>query len=180
MSSKKDLILTIIPIFDQYNMLTNKHFDFIHFKSCLLKNIVYYEDVPVYTFPKDSYLKVSDILKLAYFDCWLVGFIEAEGCFSTYVDKKLYQASSFDISQTNALEVILAIKEKLNIKANPFLYNSNYKLKTKSIRGVQNVVNFLKQTPAKLKGNKRSHYLKWLHCIRANPRYKQINVPFKY
>ena len=179
-SSKKDLILNIIPIFDKYNMLTNKHFDFIHFKSCLLKNIVYYADVPLYTRPKDSYLKVSHILKVGYFDCWFVGFIEAEGCFTSYVDKKLYQTVSFEISQTNALEIILAIKKRLNIKPNPYLYNSNYKLKITSTRGVQNVLKFLKQTPAKLKGNKRSQYLKWLHCIRANPRFKHINVPFKY
>jgi ubiquinol-cytochrome c reductase cytochrome b subunit len=40
-SSKKDLINVIIPIFDKYKMLTNKHFDFIYFKSCLLSNYIY-------------------------------------------------------------------------------------------------------------------------------------------
>jgi LAGLIDADG endonuclease len=179
-ASKTDLILTIIPIFDKYNMLTNKHFDFIHFKSCLLSNIVYYRDIPVYTRPKDSFLKVEEILKVLYFDCWLVGFIEAESSFTTYIEKEHYETSSFEISQTNALEVIIAIKKRLSISANAYLYESNYKLQTTSTRGIQNVINFLKQTPAKLKGYKRAQYLKWLHSIRANPKYINVNVPFKY
>ena len=179
-SSKTDLISIVIPIFDKYNMLTNKHFDFIHFKSCLLNNIIYYEDVPLYTRPKNPFLKVEEILKLLYFDCWLIGFIEAESSFSTYNERQCYETSSFEISQSNQLEILLAIKKRLNINANPFLYESNYKLKTTSIRGIQNVINFLKQTPAKLKGYKRAQYLKWLHSIRANPKYESVNVPFKY
>nr|QJS52070.1 putative LAGLIDADG homing endonuclease [Stigeoclonium helveticum] len=179
-SSKTDLISIIIPIFDKYNMLTNKHYDFIHFKSCLLNNIVYYQDVPLYTRPIDSFLKTEEILKVLYFDCWLVGFIEAEGCFSTYVEKQIYETASFEISQTNGLEIMLAIKKRLGISANPYLYESNYKLKTTSIRSIQNVIHFLKQTPAKLKGYKRAQYLKWWHSIRANPKYINVNVPFKY
>lgn len=189
-SSKTDLISIIVPIFDKYKMLTNKHFDFIHFKYCLLNNIVYYQDVPLYTRPKDPFLKVEEILKVLYFDCWLVGFIEAESSFTTYITQKAYEktlkgeipalVASFEISQTNALDIIIAIQKRLNITANPFLYKSNYKLKTTSIRGIQNVINFLKQTPAKLKGYKRAQYLKWLHSIRAEQRYINVNVPFKY
>lgn len=68
-ASKIDLILIIIPIFEKYYMLTNKHYDFINFKSCLFNNIVYYRDVPLYTRPIGSFLKVEHILKVAYFDC---------------------------------------------------------------------------------------------------------------
>jgi hypothetical protein len=179
-SSKTDLISIIIPIFDKYNMLTNKHFDFMHFKSCLLNNIVYYQDVPLYTRPKDPFLKVEEILKLLYIDCWLIGFIESKSSFSIYNERQFYQTLSFEINQTNELEILLAIKKRLSINANPYLYKANYNLKTTSIRGIQNVINFLKQTPAKLKGYKRAQYLKWLHSIRANSKYESVNVPFKY
>jgi len=67
------------PIFDKYNMLTAKHFDFIYFKSCLLSNKLYFSDISYYTRPKNNFLKIKEILDRPYFDCWLVGFIEAEG-----------------------------------------------------------------------------------------------------
>ncbi len=186
-SSKPNLIRIIVPIFDKYNMLTSKHFDFIHFKYCLLNNIVYFVDVPRYTRPSDLPVTVKDILCVPYFDCWLVGFIEAKASFTAYsVTRERYATTThtieFVIQLNLGLLILTAIKERLSIRANPFLSEYNYKLKTTSTRGIQNIINFLKQTPVKLKGYKRAQYLKWLHSLRTNPNYnrRSVNVPKLY
>ena len=58
--------------------------------------------------------KISPLFAVtpSYFKEWLAGFIEAEGCFSKYklTPTSLYNTVSFDISQTNQLEIIKAIK----------------------------------------------------------------------
>jgi hypothetical protein len=84
-SSKTQLKEIILPIFDKYPMLTSKYFDYIYFRSNLLKNILYFADLSNYERPlKTPFLNINDLLMVFYFDCWLVGFIEAEGCFCTY------------------------------------------------------------------------------------------------
>jgi hypothetical protein len=40
-------------------------------------------------------------------------------------------------------------------------------------------LNFLNQTPAKLKGYKRLQYLKWLQDISINPKYINVIIPGK-
>ena len=181
-SSKTHLIEIIIPIFDKYPMLTSKHYDYINFRSNLFNNITKYERLQFYTRPnKTPYNSIKDILNLNYFDNWLVGFIEAESCFSIYKATKDNDfTASFDISQTNGEQIILAIKERLSITSNPFLYLNNYKLKTTSKRGIQNILIFLKSTPAKLKGYKRIQYISWLHGLRKIKRYNTLNIPSTY
>jgi ubiquinol-cytochrome c reductase cytochrome b subunit len=101
----------IIPIFDKYPMLTAKHWDYINFRNNLLENIILYNDLKPYNRPNlTPFESVEKILALTYFNDWLVGFIEAEGCFTVY--KPFYSSCnivSFEIRQTNGFQVISAI-----------------------------------------------------------------------
>ena len=80
----------IIPIFDKYPMFSNKQYDYLRFKDALLSGIIYSDDLPLYS--KSKYYKnsIESILSASYFSPWLVGFIEAEGCFSIYKLNKNY------------------------------------------------------------------------------------------
>jgi hypothetical protein len=79
-----------------------------------------------------------------YLDDWLVGFIEAESCFSTYTALgETNPTSSFEISKTQGEQVILAIRKRLSIKPLPN-GGDQYQFSTSSKWGLQLVViNFL-------------------------------------
>jgi ubiquinol-cytochrome c reductase cytochrome b subunit len=183
-SSKPILVEHILPIFNQYAMLTSKYYDYLYFRECLLKNIVYFDELPSYERPNQTpYSLIKEILALPYFDNWLIGFIEAEGSFCFYnVTGETYMTASFGISQKNGLQIITVIKKKLGLNSNPFLNKKTdcYSINTTSSRGIQNVINFLKHTTVKLKGNKKAQYLSWLHHIRKNYKYAQVKIPFNY
>ena len=181
-SSKYNLKNIILPIFDKYGLLTSKQYDYLYFKSCLLQNITFYEHLPIYE-RYTLFNSTQDILNLYYFDAWLVGFMEAESYFSTFqVTGESNKIAKFGISQTNGIQIITAIKERLSLNSNPFINQKTNccVIDTSSVRGVQNVINFLKKTPVKLKGNKRGQFLKWLHELRVNSRYRNINIPNHY
>ena len=102
---KKDhLINFVLPIFDKYPLFSNKQHDYLRLKFVLLSNIVLHKDIADYTRPTEPLNSIESILNAAYFSAWLVGFIEAEGCFSVYKLGKDndYFIASFDISQTDA------------------------------------------------------------------------------
>lgn len=86
------------------------------------------------------------------------------------------------MSQKHGLQIMLAIKKRLKLTPNPFLKEAelSYSICTTSTRGIQNVIDFLRHTPAKFKGYKRAQYLKWLHEVRVNVKYMNVNVPMKY
>jgi LAGLIDADG endonuclease len=175
----------IIPIFDKYSMLTNKQFDYLRFREALLNDIIFYDHLPKYSRPKISLNSVDTILSKSYFSSWLVGFIEAEACFSVYKSKINYENSyvgSFDIAQTKSFEIIEAIKSLLNISVGIYKDNTNsFKLKTTSVRNIENIITFLKNNPIRLLGNKRLQYLLFLKKLRKIPKYSnKINIPNNY
>lgn len=88
--NKNHLKNIIIPIFDKYPILTNKHYDYLYFKDNLLKDIKYYNDLSYYLRPIKPFNTLEDILNKNYFSSWLIGFFEAESCFSIYkpINKK--------------------------------------------------------------------------------------------
>jgi len=188
--SKKDhLIKYIFPIFDRYPMFSNKQYDYIRLKQTLLSNIVLYDNIPDYTRPFELLNDVDSILKADYFSAWLVGFIEAQGCFSVYKLNKTsdYSVASFDISQTNGEILIMAIAKHLSLPkvgAATKIYKDktdNFKLKVTSVRSIENVVSFLKKAPLKLLGNKKLRYLLFIKTLRTIKRYSEkINIPSKY
>lgn len=188
----------VIPIFDKYPMFSNKQYDYLRFKENLLAGIIYSNELPIYQRPNIDFNTVNDILNTGYFSAWLVGFIEAEGCFSTYVIENDYTIASFDISQTNGNIIVSAIKEHLSFTPKIYIDKTNprrgfpdgnpwrdcpqgnsYKLKVTSVRSIENIVKFLNNTPIKLLGNKRLQYILWLKKLRLTPRYKK-HIPLKY
>ena len=183
-SSKNNLRNIIIPIFDSCPMFTTKHWDYINFKENLMNNVVYYKSLKPDLRTKNLPFKsVDNILTNPNFDNWLVGFIEAEGCFSFYKPlKEVNSTASFDVCQTNGLQVLTAIKTKLNFKSNVNEESSNhFRLKTTSIEGIQNIINFLNKAEAKLRGYKRLQYLLFLKHLRVNTKYNiKLTIPIKY
>lgn len=181
--SKIHLKNIIIPIFDSYPMFTAKHWDYINFKKNLLENVVLYNDLKNYSRPNYTpFESINNILSSSYFNDWLVGFIEAVGCFTIYKPfNQINNTVSFEIRQTNGLQILNAIKIHLEINSNLYTDKTNsVHLKTTSLKSIQNVINFLNKTDAKLKGYKRLQYILFLKELRVNDKYKFLNIPMKY
>ena len=180
--NKDDLKKFIIPIFDKYPMFSNKQYDYLRFKNALLSGIIYSSDLPEYSRSNESLNTVESIINTSYFPAWLVGFIEAEGCFSVYKQKEDYFICSFDISQTGGEIIISAIRKYLSFTTTIYLDKTNcYKLKVTSVRSIENVIKFLNKAPIKLLGNKKLQYLLWIKQLRTIPRYyEKINIPSNY
>lgn len=182
---KKDhLINNILPIFDNYPPFSNKQFDYLRMRTILLSTSVLYNDIPKYVRPSLAFNTMESILKTPYFSAWLVGFMEAEGCFSVYKRSKPdnYDVASFEISQTNGEILVLAIRKFLSLT--PKVYKdktNNFKLKVSSVRSLENVIKFIDRAPVKLLGNKKLQYIIWIKKLRTIPRYSdKINIPSKY
>ena len=191
--NKQHLRDIFIPILDKYPMLTNKQYDYLRFREALINNILLFDGLPKYTRPKEPINSVDNILNKSYFSAWLIGFIEAEACFSIYPSKindhrslhskkKNSYVGSFDIAQTNSFEIIQSIKQYLNISGNIYQDKTNcYKLKTTSIRNIDNVIKFLKNNPIRLLGNKRLQFILFIKKLRKIPRYSNfIKIPYNY
>ena len=174
----------IIPIFDKYPMLSNKQLDYLRFKDALLSGIVYSKDLPEYIRDVRPINTVEFITKVSYFPAWLVGFIEAEGCFSIYKlqKDKDYLIASFDVSQKDGEVLLSAIREYLSFSTAIYTDKTNCsKLKVTGVRSIENIINFLHRAPVKLLGNKKLQYLLWIKQLRTIPRYSnKIKIPLKY
>lgn len=107
-------LLNICSIMDQYPLLTSrKILQYQFLIDCLKHN-----DVNRYLELRNSKYNTQDSVihqmnqvdfdKIEYFDFWLAGFTEAEGCFSIRQNKN----HSFSISQNNDLYLLKAIKHK--------------------------------------------------------------------
>jgi hypothetical protein len=176
----------IIPIFDKYPMFSDKQYDYLRFKDALVSSIIYYESLPKYT--RNSECKtlnsIESVIEKSYFPAWLVGFIEAEGCFSVYnlTKDKDFLVSSFDIAQKNGDILISAIQKYLSFTVAIYLDKNNCsKLKVTSVRSIENIINFLHNAPVKLLGNKKLQYILWIKQLRKIPRYSnKINIPSNY
>ena len=180
---KKDHIINyMLPIFDKFPLFSNKQFDYLRLKEIILSNYTYFEDIAKYTRPNTPLNSIESIINTFYFSKWLIGFIEAEGCFSTYKLNNDYDVASFDISQTDGEILILTIRKYLSLK--PALYKdktNNFRLKVTSVRSIENVIKFMNKTPIKLLGNKKLQYILWIKKLRSISRYsKKINIPTKY
>ena len=174
----------ILPIFDKYPMLSNKQYDYLRFKECLLSNIIYSDELPKYNRSNVPLHTIDTILNTDYFPTWLVGFIEAEGCFSIYKLKEEsdYLIASFDISQTDGDILISAIHKYLSFTTTIYLDKTNSsRIKVTSVRAIENIIKFLNKAPVKLLGNKKLQYLLWIKQLRTIDRYSNsINIPTNY
>ena len=157
---KDHLKKIILPIFDKYPMFSNKQYDYLRFRDALLSGIIYSADLPEYSRSNEPLNTVDSIINTFYFPAWLVGFIEAEGCFSVYKQREDSFVASFDISQTSGEIIISAIRKYLSFTTAIYLDKTNcYKLKVTSARSIENVIKFLYRSPLKLLGNKKLQYL---------------------
>jgi len=180
---KSHLKNIIVPIFNQYPMLSNKQYDFLNFKTNLLADKIYYEELFVYTRPIEPLNSIETILNQPYFQAWLIGFIEAEGSFNIYKPTKENSlVASFDIAQTNGNITIEAIREFLSLTPKVLKDSTNcYKLKVSSVRAIENIIKFINKAPIKLMGHKNLQYILWLKELRNIPRYSnKINIPDQY
>ena len=174
----------IIPIFDKYPMFSNKQYDYLRFKDALLSGIIYSEDLPEYTRDSKPINTIESITGASYFSAWLVGFIEAEGCFSVYKlhDDKDYLVASFDVSQRDGEILLSAIRQYLSFTNAIYIDKTNCsKLKVTGVRSIENVIKFLQKAPVKLLGNKKLQYLLWIKQLRKITRYSEkIKIPSNY
>lgn len=129
----KNHIINMIKIFDKYPPLTSRLICCLSFlKGCLLNS-----DVEIYLASRElKYSNQFNIIQdkninfelpLNYFNSWLSGFIEAEGCFSIRKNRN----SSFSISQNKDIYILNAIKtyfEASNIIRTPYKNKSIYSL----------------------------------------------------
>ena len=182
--NKKHLKEFILPIFDKYPMFSNKQYDYLRFRDCLISNITKSSDLPSYTRDIKPLNDIQSIINAPYFSSWLIGFIEAEGCFSTYKLKKYedYMVASFDLSQKNGEILLSAIGTYLSFTTAIHCDKFNcYKLKVTSVRSIENTLKFIQSAPVKLLGNKKLQYLLWLKELRKIDRYnKKILIPSNY
>nr|YP_003204904.1 endonuclease [Millerozyma farinosa]CAY39274.1 Endonuclease, COB group I intron encoded [Millerozyma farinosa] len=183
MRNKKHLKDVMMPIFDKYPMLTLKQHDYLRFKNNLLNDIMYYEDLMPYKRINTPLYKKEEMMNKDYFPSWLVGFIEAEGSFGTYtVNQDNSQVAYFEMSQSYDMLILESIKQYLKITSNMH----NYKLKTTSIRGMENLMKFMNNTKVtyggiKLLGYKKMQYLYFTKSLRSIPKYNnKLNMPNIY
>lgn len=180
---KKDLKRIILPIFDKYSMLTNKQYDYLRFRDNIMNEVYLYDQLDLnIKIPSKSRNSVEDILSKEYFTSWLIGFIEAEGSFSIYKpsDSK-EKIAAFEISQTNGCEVIEAIRQYFFISANVYIDKTgNSRIKTVSIRGIENIIFLINSNRVKLLGYKRLQFILFLKELKTIDRYKKINIPNNY
>jgi len=182
--NKNHLKSFILPIFDKYPMFSNKQSDYLRFRSALLSDVTYYIDLPEYTRSNEPLNNIKSIINAHYFPAWLVGFIEAEGCFSIYKLKDDYLVASFEISQTqtNGEIIISAIREYLSFTTAIYSDKTNcFKLKISSVRSIENLLRFFNKAPVKLLGYKKLQFLLWIKQLRTISRYSQkIKIPSNY
>ncbi|EER36338.1 laglidadg endonuclease (mitochondrion) [Histoplasma capsulatum var. duboisii H88] len=182
--NKNHLKNFILPIFDKYPMFSNKQYDYLRFRNALLSDIIYSACLPEYTRSNESINSIESIINSSYFSAWLVGFIEAEGCFSVYKLNKdnPYLVASFDIAQKDGYILISAISKYLSFTTNLYIDKTNCsKLKITSVRSIENIIKFLQNAPVKLLGNKKLQYLLWLKQLRKISRYNEIiKIPSNY
>nr|YP_007507074.1 intronic ORF 1 at intron 9 of cox1 [Ceratocystis cacaofunesta]YP_009704213.1 LAGLIDADG endonuclease [Ceratocystis fimbriata]YP_009710365.1 LAGLIDADG endonuclease [Ceratocystis albifundus]AFO38126.1 intronic ORF 1 at intron 9 of cox1 [Ceratocystis cacaofunesta]QEN73776.1 LAGLIDADG endonuclease [Ceratocystis fimbriata]QFX74867.1 LAGLIDADG endonuclease [Ceratocystis albifundus] len=118
--NKKEDIVEILKIFEEYPLLTSKKICQLNFlKTCLTKNSMnYYLKNRNNKFYNQSEILKAPFITPSYFKEWLSGFIEAEGCFSL----RKSNAHSFSIGQNDDLYLIEAIK--LHFEASNAVRNS--------------------------------------------------------
>lgn len=183
--NKSHLIGIILPIFNKYPMISKKQYDYLRFQKSLEQGLKYYKDLGEYgPWARDTkdINTLEYILDIPYFPSWLVGFIEGEGCFSTYKPACSNSlVASFDIAQTNEEILIRAIAKYLGLRGIYKDPTNCYRLKVSSVRSIENVLKFMQSTSVKLLGFKKLQYILWLKELRRIERYtNKINIPRLY
>jgi hypothetical protein len=110
----KKKIINIIKIFEKYPPMTFR----LASQLIFMKNCLHHNNIKLY-FKQRNMKYISDVPYVANFKCnyfneWLSGFIEAEGCFCLRKNK----VHSFSIAQKNEKKLLEFIKTYFNIQSN--------------------------------------------------------------
>ena len=165
LDNKKD-ILNAINTFDRYPPLTSRLICSLTFlKSCL-----YHNDVEIYLNSRN--LKYSNQLSIVqenlnkpiplYFNSWLSGFIEAEGCFSIRKNKN----TSFSIAQNNDIYLLNNIKTHFtisNVIRKPYINKEFYSLEVYKKDVLNKIIDHCEIYP--LLGAKKDSLLKFKEAV---------------
>lgn len=159
--NQKHIIEYILPIFDKYLLLTNKHFNYTNFrqaiitfndpnicydeKDAILKNLKEIKMPTDYISPAFKNLNRKDLKSIQNIinKIWLVGFTEAEGTFFIYQEKRCEKPflHGFTINGKTDKTVILCIKKILNIHYCN-LDNACHKVYAKNVKHVEHVIKY--------------------------------------
>lgn len=158
--NKNHLLNIIIPIFDNYSLLTyNKKIDYLKFKEYLLlnnnknnnnENPAEYSSYM--TRNSAGFINMNNNINInnnnnhinqIITKSWLIGYIEINNCF--YINKSLNYVHIFNlIINKNDYNILYNIKLLLNIK-NEIIYENNiYKLETINNIDIDNIIKYFK------------------------------------
>lgn len=174
----------IIPIFDEFNLLSKKEFSYFSFKECL--NIV--DDIKLTQ--EEKIFKISEIKKkkiplnyvstawnkkkdlLSNNKAWLVGFIEAEGSF--YLVKKSDSRIVHGFGITQKTDKIILDNMKLVLKINgsvKFNKNGFYSLDSLDWYSLKFIKIYFFKT---MKSIKALQYRIWARSFKYKGKYKKL------
>lgn len=202
-SEKNHLRDIILPLFDQFSMISDKYLVYARFKHLLLtQTSVTYEQLSAYGASAgfeaalanahiDHSLKKTELAAQrwpSYFDSWLSGFCVAETHLGFYFSKthdKCYPVACFEISQTEDNYVICAVQRFLNVSPAFSAHRKtkqrvaiSYRLKVTSVACLKRVVQFFEASTLKgtgLVGYKAHQYKAWLAKLKTVNRYKSVS-----
>ncbi|CAG8500245.1 5897_t:CDS:10 [Cetraspora pellucida] len=174
----------VLPIFNQYPLLTSKYYDYIKFKKALeMLNDSSANTSTIFEVLKDSPgdvdtissawnmttypFKSTDDVKLVMSRPWLVGFVEAKASFFLKVDScpegDRYK-HAFHVSQKGNKIVLEGVRSILHI-ATKILYHEKeniYEITTTNSRAIDNISRFFNYT---FKGMKSLEFRIWARSI---------------
>lgn len=165
-SNKIDLFYKLLPIFIKYPLLTRKLYQFEYWKSILEKRInkekfnrVKLQDP--YKLTENNENTIEEIIKLSYFQNWLIGFIQGDGSFYKRKDGSRI-IPEFNIAQKYDKIILEAIRLQLGIKSKILVRKCGtiYVLQTKSKESIKTIYNFINNSEVKL----MSYHLEKFNC----------------
>lgn len=156
----------LVPLFEIYPPLTsNRRLQFEFIKSCLQGISI--DDYFIKRNQKYDERSPSFTMIPNYFDIWLAGFIEAEGCFSCRTGKA--KNFSFSIAQKYDQYLIEAIRSFFSLESNQMMAKKNelFELSTGSISGVSKVID---HCVSRLQGHR---YYQLAMFVQQHPKFKK-------
>ncbi len=195
----KHLLTVILPIFDNYPLLTeNKRMNYLKFRDTLLKKVIdsqqsSLEEKQIATLLLDNTPKVSNIYNMKIeslfdiidYDCfnnWIVGFTEAEGSFYFVKLEGGGLRPEFRLCQNNNIFLLNKIKETIKLNRKVSLQSNSkthHYIVAVSKDSIERTIEFFtNKSLIKFKGIKRLSFQLWLKGIKKIHKYN--NIPDNY
>jgi len=181
------VIQCIIPVFDNYILLTKKYYNYIKFKDAIniyikesnnkdnimikIKNKTCSKDYisPAWSVINYNIDNIDNINKVIS-KSWLVGFTEAEGSFYITKKDKDRMVHAFEITQKHDYIVIKAIS--IILSANLTFKKNHYSVNTTNKNSINIIINYFFKS---IKGIKSLEYRIW---ARSFNKKKNINIEY--